>query len=157
MEEADELAKILSDAASLKMHAVSYAHPEIIVTNTDPASSGRNYFASGDIEEDEEERAQILAEAIALKKVASDYFHPEAKYKDMDSTSFGRNYFNRLDALEIISNEEADERAQILADVALLKKYAVAHSHPDAPIVVDSTAFGRNYFNEDNEDDEERA
>merc|ERR1719491_1000617 len=157
MEEADELAKILSDAASLKMYAVSYAHPEIIVTNSDPASFGRNYFASGDIEEDEEERAQILAEAIALKKVASDYFHPEAKYKDMDSTSFGRNYFNRLDALEILSNEEAEERAQILADVALLKKDAVAYSHPEAPIIVDSTAFGRNYFNKDNEDDEERA
>merc|ERR1719223_1891960 len=102
-------------------------HPELGVESTDSTSFGRNYFnrpsAPDAISEEEaEERALILAEAAAMKKLAVDYMHPELGVESTDSTSFGRNYFNRPSAPDAISEEEAEERAQILAEAAAMKK-----------------------------------
>merc|ERR1719396_129072 len=156
-EEAKERAQILADVALLKKDAVAYSHPEAPI-EVDSTAFGRNYFNKDN--EDDEERAQILAEASMFKKLASNYFHPEAKVNDTANNAFGRNYFNRPDAPAVISIEEAEERAQILADAALLKKETISYAHPEAPIEVDSTAFGRNYFSatsDKDEDEEERA
>jgi len=160
IEEAEERAQILADAALLKKETISYAHPEAPI-EVDSTAFGRNYFtATSDMDEDEEERAQILAETAMFKKFASDYLHPETKVENTDATLFGRNYFNKPDAPEVSSLDEAEERAQIIADAALLKKEAFNYNHPEASITVDSTAFGRNYFAATScadEDEEERA
>jgi len=160
VDEDEERAQILADAALLKKQAMTYSHPEAII-EVDSTAFGRNYFtATQDMDEDIEEREQILAEAAMFKKLAIDYSHPEKKVENNDPTSFGRNYFNRADAPEITDVDEDEERAQILADAALFKKEAIVYSHPEAPIEVDSTSFGRNYFTSTqdmDEDEEERA
>jgi len=160
MDEADERAQILADATLLKKQDTNYAHPESPV-EVDCTAFGRNYFTTTfDVDEDEEERAKILAEAAMFKKLASDYTHPEAKVENTDATLFGRNYFNRSDAPELSSMDAAEERAQILTDVAILKKKATNYAHPESPIEVDSTAFGRDYFTGPScadKDEEERA
>merc|ERR1719291_1338533 len=158
MDEADERAQILADVALLKKHAASYCYPEAPVA-VDCTAFGRNCFTAT-CDMDEEERAQILAEAAMFKKLASDYLHPEARVENTDATLFGRNYFNRSDAPELFSMDEAEERAQILTDVAILKKQATNYAHPESPIEVDSTAFGRDYFTGPScadKDEEERA
>merc|ERR1712194_592166 len=160
IEEAEERAQILADAALLKKETVSYAHPEASIT-VDSTAFGRTYFtATSDMDEDEEERVHILAEAAMLKKFASDYLYPETKVENADATLFGRNYFNKPDAEDVCSVDEAEERAQIIADAALLKQGAFNYNHPEASITVDSTAFGRNYFAATScadEDEEDRA
>jgi uncharacterized protein (UPF0261 family) len=153
VEEANERAQILADAAALKKSAVNYLHPEIGVSVEDATVFGRNYFnraSAPEMEEDEfaDERAEILADALALKKAAIDYMHPEIGVKTTDGACFGRNYFNRYSAPDVESLEDANERAQILADAAALKKSAVNYLHPEIGVSVeDSTVFGRNYFN----------
>merc|ERR1712115_29032 len=100
-----------------------YAHPEVGIS-TDTTASARNYFsrpsAPTNEDDDAEEKAQILADATALKKLAVDYAHPEVGIST-DTTASARNYFSRPSAP---TNEEEDleERAQILADAAALKK-----------------------------------
>merc|ERR1711862_675358 len=137
LDEAEERAQIIADAALLKQGAFNYNHPEASIT-LDSTS-----FA----DEDEEERAQILAEVAMFKKLSIDYLHPEAKVENTDVTLFGRNYFSRPDAAEVISNDEAEERDQILVEAALLKSTAIGYSQPDKAIeYVDPTLFGRNYF-----------
>merc|ERR1712048_12722 len=90
---------------------------------------------------------KILADAALLKKYASDFMHPEAPIESEKSFSMGRNYFSRASALEQESKEEAEERAQILADAMLLKKLAVDYLHPEAPVkTMDPFATGRNFF-----------
>lgn len=154
-EEADEYAKILSDAKALKKVAEGYLNPELAICEADPVVFGRNYFAPDD---EGEERAKILMEATMLKRHASNYLHPETKVTNADATAFGRNYFDRFSSAEVLSKEEADERAEILADAVALKKQAKDYSCPEAPIHVDPTAYGRNFFTADSEvDEEERA
>jgi hypothetical protein len=95
-----------------------------------------------------EERERILADAMALKKLAVGYAHPEIGVAPSDPVSFGRNYFTSPSAaIKQESVEEADERAQVLADAAALKKLAVYYAHPEIGVVTtDPTVFGRNYF-----------
>merc|ERR1712157_699598 len=95
--------------------------------------------------------------AAMLKELATNYQHPEVKVDSSDATLFGRNYFNRFDGSEVVEEEDAEERAQILADAAALKKEAVYYNCPEAPVDVDPTAFGRNFFTaySDSEVDEE--
>jgi len=81
IEEANERASILAEAAALKKQAIDYRHPEVGVTESDPTSFGRNYFnrySAPEVEDVDEanERALILAEAAALKKQAIDFMHP---------------------------------------------------------------------------------
>jgi len=153
MEEAEERALVLAEAAALKKSAVDYMHPEVGVTSTDGACFGRNYFgraSAAETEDDEfaDERAEILEEASALKKLAMDYMHPEVGVTSTDGAAFGRNFFSRPSAPEMEDMEEAEERALVLAEAAALKKSAVDYMHPEVGVTTtDATAFGRNYFN----------
>ncbi|KAL7531606.1 hypothetical protein ACHAXR_005266 [Thalassiosira sp. AJA248-18] len=153
VQEAEERARVLAEAAALKKFAVGYMHPEVGVTSTDGVCFGRNYFnrySAPETEEDEfaDERAEILAEAAALKKSAGDYMHPEVGVKSTGGACFGRNYFNRYSAPATEDAEEAEERAHVLADAIALKKSAVDYMHPEVGVSVsDATVFGRNYFN----------
>jgi len=81
-----------------------------------------------------------------LKKLAQDYLQPERQVV-VDALATCRNQFDRPSAPETESCDEAEERAQILADAAALKKLAVDYLHPELPVVTsDPTACGRNYF-----------
>eukprot|EP00569_Conticribra_weissflogii_P008792 CAMPEP_0171358514 /NCGR_PEP_ID=MMETSP0879-20121228/14_1 /TAXON_ID=67004 /ORGANISM="Thalassiosira weissflogii, Strain CCMP1336" /LENGTH=149 /DNA_ID=CAMNT_0011864583 /DNA_START=1 /DNA_END=446 /DNA_ORIENTATION=- len=148
MEEAEEKAKILAEAAALKKSAAAYMHPEVGVKTTDPALFGRNYFNRYSAPETEDERAEILAEAAALKKSAVAYMHPEVGVCSEDATLFGRNYFERASAPDVESMEEAEEKAKILAEAAALKHLARDYMYREVGVkTTDPTLFGRNYFN----------
>ncbi|GFH55158.1 hypothetical protein CTEN210_11634 [Chaetoceros tenuissimus] len=140
MEEAEERAMALADAAALKQAAIEYLHPELPVVSNDSTACARCYFDRPSAPEQEsteeaEERARILADAAALKKLAVDYMHPELPVTTSDPTVFGRNYFNRASAPEQESLEEAEERARILADAKQLKELAIDYMHPELPVV----------------------
>jgi len=170
MEDAKERALVLAEATALKKLAVDYMHPEVGVISADGACFGRNYFnrpSAPETEEDDfaDEHAEILEEAAALKKLAADYMHPEVGVIATDATVFARNYFNRPSTPVVDDEDDAEERARVLADAAALKKAAVDYMHPEARVAAtDATVFGRNYFHrssapkvEDIEDAEERA
>merc|ERR1739838_271188 len=77
---------------------------------------------------------------------------------------FGRNYFSRSSAPEQEDDEDAEECVASLADAIALKKLAVDYAHPEMPVKIDPSVFGRNYFSrasapeqEDDEDAEECA
>jgi len=152
-EEADERALVLAEAAALKQSAVAYLRPEVGVASAAGACFGRNYFSrysAPEAEEDDlaDERAKVLAEAAALKNLAVDCMHPEAGVATADGSAFGRNWFNRPSANEAEGAEEADERAQVLAEAAALKQSAVAYLCPEVGVASAAGAcFGRNYFN----------
>ena len=153
IDEADERAIVLADAAALKKSAIAYMHPEVGVTSTDGEIFGRNYFHRYSAPETEwvefaDERAEILAEAAALKTSAMAYMHPELGVSVEDSTVFGRNYFSRYSAYPIESLNKANERALVLAEAAALKKSAIDYMHPEIGVKCTGGAvFGRNYFN----------
>eukprot|EP00986_Skeletonema_menzelii_P018737 scaffold26692_cov134-Skeletonema_menzelii.AAC.1 len=93
------------------------------------------------------ERRRILGDARALKSLAVAFLHPEAPVNTTDGAAFGRNYFNRASAPEVEDDEFADERAEVLAEAAALKKLAVDYMHPEVGVTsVDGACFGRNYF-----------
>merc|ERR1711935_1133026 len=93
-----------------------------------------------------------------------DYLHPEVGVAVRDATC-GRNYFSRPSAPQVESNEDADERALVLAEAMALKKSAVDYTSPEVGVTsVAGACFGRNYFDrysapETEEDDlaDERA
>eukprot|EP00525_Craspedostauros_australis_P006731 CAMPEP_0198135488 /NCGR_PEP_ID=MMETSP1442-20131203/60615_1 /TAXON_ID= /ORGANISM="Craspedostauros australis, Strain CCMP3328" /LENGTH=566 /DNA_ID=CAMNT_0043796661 /DNA_START=142 /DNA_END=1841 /DNA_ORIENTATION=- len=164
----DERDDIMEDMMKLKELAIDYMHPEKPVA-VDPLASCRNYFdrASAELQESKEEadeRARILEDAAALKKLAVDYMHPELPVKTTDPLACGRNYFDRPSAPQQELDEEAEERAQVLADAAALKQLAVDYMHPELPVKTsDPFACGRNYFSrpaadefEDEDDMDER-
>jgi len=166
-DEAEEEARILAETLKLKQISVDHLHPEVRVTTTDETACGRNYFtrfSAPEVESEEEESAQVLAETATLKKIAVDYMHPENTVKTTDPTVFGRNYFNRASALDIDDEDDAEERSQVLAETAALKKLAVDYMHPEIDLkTTDHALFGRNYFNrasapdtEDEDDSEDR-
>jgi hypothetical protein len=150
---ADERAEIMEETAALKKLAVDHFYPEIGVKAADATLFGRNYFNRYSAPETEdcevaEERARVLAEAAALKKSAVDYSHPEVGVKAADGACFGRNYFNRYSAPETEDDEFVDERAEIMEEMAVLKKLAADYFHPEIGVkAADATLFGRNYFN----------
>jgi adenosyl cobinamide kinase/adenosyl cobinamide phosphate guanylyltransferase len=146
-----ERRRILEEAKELKKLARMYLHPEDpIVTN--PSACARCYFDRASAVEQEsyeeaEERANVLADAANLKRLAVHYMHPEIGVKTTDSTAYARNYFDRASAVEQESYEEAEERANVLADAANLKRLAVHYMHPEIGVKsTDSTVYGRNYF-----------
>lgn len=149
---ADERAEILAESNVLKKLAAAYMHPETGVVSASGASFGRNYFErpsapEAEYAEETEERARVLAEAVALKKSAANYMHPEVGITVTDGACFGRNYFGRYSAPETEEDEMADERAEILAEAASLKKLAADYMHPETGVdSADSECFGRNYF-----------
>jgi len=120
------------------------------VSTADSNMFARNYFsrpsAPTDEDDNSEERAQILAEAATLKKLAVDYAHPEVAVSTTDSNMFARNYFSRPSA-PTNEDDKSEERAQILAEAAALKKLAVDYAHPEVAVsTTDANAFARNYF-----------
>ncbi|KAL3937591.1 MAG: hypothetical protein SGBAC_007331 [Bacillariaceae sp.] len=154
-EEADEIARIMEDAANLKQLAVDYLHPELPVVTSDPFACGRNYFSrpsaegkdsDGEDEEWEEERAQILSDAFVLKQLAVDYLHPELSVQTTDPNACGRNYFSRYSAEEYEEESTKEERDLILQEMKQLKKLAVDYLHPELAVQVDGFCSARNYF-----------
>ncbi len=154
-EYADERAEILAEVTALKKLATDYMHPELGVTAVDGTCFGRNYLNRPSAPETEDvevaaERACVLAEAAALKKLAVDFMHPELSITFTDGTCFGRNYFNRPSAPETEDEDLAIEETHILADAAALKKQAADYMHPEVGVqTIDSTVFGRNFFNQE--------
>jgi hypothetical protein len=152
VEDAETRAQILTDAVNLKRLAVDYMHPELPVKTTDSTATARCYFERASASEvesikDTQTRAQILADAAALKKLAVDYIHPELPVKTTDCTATARCYFDRATAPEVESADEAETRAQILADAMTLKKLAVDYMHPELPVkTTDYSAMARCYF-----------
>merc|ERR1712157_695085 len=117
----------------------------------DPSAFGRNYFSRPSApeqttEDEEAERAQVLADAQQLKQLAVDYQHPEIKVSTTDPSAFGRNYFTRPSAPEQTTEEEEAAYEEVMQDVKELKKLAEDYLHPERPVEVDPSAFGRSYF-----------
>merc|ERR1712161_112467 len=127
--------------------------------------------------EEADERALVLVEAAALRKSAMDYMQPEVGVATTDAAC-SRNYFNRYSAAETEDCEDevasdsvedarlwlANERAEVLAEAAALKKSAMDYLHPEVGVAVRDATCGRNYFNrpsapevESGEDADERA
>ncbi|EJK43715.1 hypothetical protein THAOC_37805, partial [Thalassiosira oceanica] len=136
VEEAEERAAILADAAKLKESAESYLRPEKPVAASSEVF-GRNYFdraSAPEVESKEEadERARILADAAALKELATDYSRPE-KPVTVDPAVFGRCYFDRPSAMEVEAEEPVDEQAELLVGDKALKNLAAAVKNAGLP------------------------
>jgi hypothetical protein len=150
-EDEEERELILEEMEQLKKIACDYMHPEKPLS-VDPAAFGRNYFGRASAATDEsleeaEERNRVLSEAASLKRLATSYAHPEEPVVATDASVFGRNYFSRMSAPEKESADEADERAQVIAEASALKKLAVDYLHPEVSVeTTDPAAMGRNYF-----------
>jgi hypothetical protein len=146
MEEERKL--VLAEANELKKMASWYLQPEKPIA-IDSTVFGRNYFSRPSAPEQEEfddieERELILAEVNELRMVADWYRNPE-KEVTVFATACGRNYFTRPSA-PVEDEVDAEERDEILADAAELLRVAQWHMHPENPVTVYATAFGRNYF-----------
>ena len=161
LEESEERAQILEEAAMLKKYAGFHLHPERPVVSSDSTAFGRNYFTRPSApeqitKEESDERQRILEEAALLKQYADFHLHPEKPVVTTDPATFGRNYFSRPSAPDQESLEESEERARVLEEAALLKKYAKFHLHPELPVEsTDATACGRNFFSRPSAPDQE--
>jgi len=145
-EDTDERDQVLAEAQELKKVAGWYANPHEPV-KSDGFATARNYFtraSASEYEEDAEERDQVLAEAKELREVAGWYANPEQPVKS-DGFASARNYFTRLSA-EQSTDENEEERANIIADGKELKKLAVDYLHPEKPVAPSSVNCARNYF-----------
>lgn len=147
MEEIEERESILEETAALKKLAVDYLHPELPV---EASVGSRCYFDRASApeqlsSEEADERAQILQDAMALKSTAVQYKHPELPVVS-GPTVTARCYFDRPSAPVQESLEDIQEREQVLADAAALKKSAIDYLHPEAPVVSDPAATARCYF-----------
>jgi hypothetical protein len=146
-EEWEERLQILNDARMLKQVAGFFLHPERPV-QTSATACARCFFERPSTEqvEDAEEHEAIFDDLRALKQLAKDYLHPEAPV-EVDASAFGRNYFTRPSAVPEMDNEDAEEKARILAESKALKQRAVDFMHPELPVVTsDPAACGRNFF-----------
>merc|ERR1719362_2555199 len=122
-EDADEQAQILVDAMALKERAMDVMHPEKRVVTSDSSACGRNYFLRYGAEEKEdieevEERRRVLAEAAALKNTAVDYMQPEVGVVTSDPMACGRNFYSGYGTEDEEDDDEAEERARVLAEAA---------------------------------------
>jgi adenosyl cobinamide kinase/adenosyl cobinamide phosphate guanylyltransferase len=151
-ENSEERDLIMEDMLALKKQAQAYLHPEVPVEATDPNCFARCYYDRASAPEQEteefaEERACILEQSQALKQQAIMYAHPEVGVKTTDPNCFARCFFNRSSAPEQETEEFAEERLEILADVKALKEQATSFTHPELPVVTtDPCAYGRNYY-----------
>ena len=144
-----ERSLVLEEMEQLKQLAAGYLHPELPVQK-DGFVCGRNYFDRPSAEpyesqEEVEERNQLLQDTEQLKKLATDYLHPELSVQN-DGYVCGRNYFDRPSAQPYESQEEVEERNQVLEDAKQLKKLATDYLHPELPVQSDGFVCGRNYF-----------
>ena len=152
-----ERRRILADAVSLKTWAVAYGRPADAPVLASATSSGRNYFdrPSASFRETRKDAAyvaKILADAAALKKLAADYARPGPV--EVSPDVFGRNYFDRASAPEVVSKDEADKRARVLAEAAAFKDRATDYSDVNKPVAVDPV-IGRCFFDRPSADDTE--
>ena len=65
----------------------------------------------------------------------------------VDAIACARNYFSRPSAPEYEDEDDDEERGLIMQDLKMLRKVAADYLHPERPVEVDPTCFGRNYFN----------
>jgi len=73
--------------------------------------------------------------------------HPEIPVAVTDPSATARCYFDRPSAPEVECVEDAEIRAQVLADMVMMKKAAVDYMHPEIPVVItDPFATARCYF-----------
>jgi membrane-bound inhibitor of C-type lysozyme len=151
-EEVVKRAQFIDEATLLKEHATSYLCPELVVTNTDPSTYGRNYFGRLDSnevlsKEDADELYGIMSDTGVMKKASTDYLRPEVSVSNTHPFAMGRNYFKTLSSVPTETEEESNERFQILADSVMLKKAAVDYLQPEiTSTTTDPTAYGRNFF-----------
>jgi len=151
-EEVVKRAQVIDEATLLKEHATSYLCPDLVVSNTDPSTYGRNYFgrfnSNGVLsKEDADELDGIMNDTGVLKKASTDYLRPEVSVSNVHPFSLGRNYFETLSSFPTETEEESNERFQILADSVMLKKAAVDYLQPEiTSTTTDPTAYGRNFF-----------
>lgn len=165
--EAEQRNLIVEEMKQLKKLAVDYLHPERPVVPTDSFASGRNYFTRPSAPEYEDDgddikRDRMLQDMAALKKFAGYYLHPERPV-EIDAATFARSYFDRPSAPEQETFYEAEQRAQIIAEMAQLKQKAIDYMHPELPVTTDAAVFGRNFYSrpsapeyEDQDEAEER-
>jgi hypothetical protein len=145
-EDTDERDQVLAEVQELKKVAGWYANPHEPV-KSDGFATARNFFtrpSAPEYEEDTDERDQILAEVQELKKVAGWYANPHEPVKS-DGFATARNFFTRLSA-EQSTDENEEERDNIIADGKELKKLAVDYLHPEKPVASSSVNCARNYF-----------
>jgi len=145
----EERERVLAEAKELKEVAGWYLNPEQPV-KSDAFATARNFFTRPSAPEQEEEndfeeRDLILADVNELKMVADWYMHPE-KEVTVYATACGRNYFSRPLAPGYEDDEDVEERENILAEAAELRKVAEWYMHPEEPVTVYATSCGRNFF-----------
>jgi len=151
VEDTEIRAQVLADTVAIKKSVMDYLHPELPVSVTDPTATARCHFdrpSAPEVESvDAEIRAQVLADAIAFKKFVVDYLHPELPVTVTDPSATARCYFDRPSAPEVECVEDAEIRAEVLADMVMMKKAAVDYMHPEIPVVItDPFATARCYF-----------
>ncbi|KAL3909788.1 MAG: hypothetical protein SGARI_002422, partial [Bacillariaceae sp.] len=134
------------------MTAEFFLQPEKTVTVTDPFATARCFFdrpsAVEQVDEAMEEEHDLIMNDLKSLKVTAEWFHkPEAPVQVTDATAFARNFFTRPSAAEQVDEDVATEEECIMQDLQALKKLAGWYMHPEAPVEVDATACGRNYFN----------
>jgi len=109
-------------------------------------------LSSEDEESDEEEETEVISAEIChdilmLQQFAQFYLHPENSVKTTDPFCKGRNFFGRPSAPDLISKDEADEKARVMEEVLNCKRFVRFYLHPEDPVITtDSTASGRNFF-----------
>jgi len=142
-----------SDKKHVLVSATYESKPEVDnIESKERYQSDDNYDQQEESEE-LEKKLMILADASKLKLLAKNFLHPNEKIGL--NGLMGRCFFDRASAPEVMSKEESDIRAMILADAKALEAYAVGYFNPDIGIdEVDPTIFGRNYFTFDEESKE---
>lgn len=148
----EEMKVILAEAKRLRFMAHAFLHPEEPVQSTGLCFCDGCYYdrPSAPVrlsKEEADEQAQILEDAASLSTVAHTYAHPEDPVVTSDPTATARCYYGRPSAPEQLSYEEAEEQAQIMKDLAALRKAAKDFLHPEVGVThSDPECFGRNYF-----------
>ena len=142
-----------SDKEHVLVSATYESTPEVDnIESKERYQSDDNYDQQEESEE-LEKKLMILADASKLKLLAKNFLHPNEKIGL--NGLMGRCFFDRASAPEVMSKEESDTRAMILADAKALKAYAVGYFNPDIGIdEVDPTNFGRKFFTFDEESKE---
>jgi len=146
-----ERAQVIDETTLLKEHATNFLCPELDLSNTDPSIYGRNYFGrvtATDVlsKEDAGELDGIINDANVMKDSVG-YLCPEVSVENVHPFASGRNYFGNLSSFPTETEEESNERLQILAESVMLKQAAVDYLHPEIILTTtDPTLYGRNFF-----------
>jgi len=143
----DSEAQLLSTASETCIQTTYVVTDEVY--DSDDSDSVDISLEDGEAEPDDffGERNAVLADCQKLALMARFYSHPEVSVKTVHPCLRGRCYFDRPSAPEVKSVEDAEVHAQILADMANLKKLATDYMHPELPATVsDPSTMARCYF-----------